>query len=344
MGASGYNRRQMAYTAAAMFGGAAFVGFVEQALPGGQTFTPGPALATLPFIILLLAFGQKLPVWALAMLGPVGAAMIAVAIATTPQPGDGAVFYAWPVLWCAYFFGWRGSVLIIVWLGIVHGLAVASLPGDASTVDRWMDVMVTMSIVAVVVQTLSTRNQELLAKSVAEARTDKLTGLLNRRGFEEAAPAELERARRNGDTVAVATFDIDFFKRINDDRGHERGDRVLSGLGDVFRAETRETDLVARMGGEEFTVVLASTDVEQAMAYAERVRSRFAALDVGAGAATISAGVTATDAPGGTDELLLAADSALYEAKCGGRDRVIAYESGPGAEPAGAGGAPFVRA
>ena len=317
----------MAYAAAAMFGGAAFVGLFEEALPGGQTFSVAPALATVPFIILLLTLGPKLPVTVLAGLGPIGVAMIAVAIATTPQPGDGAVFYAWPVLWCAYYFGVRGSVLIIVWLGIVHGVAVASLSGEASTVDRWLDVMVTMSIVAVVVQSLSARNRELLAKSVAEARTDKLTGLLNRRGFEERAPTELERARRNGSWIAIVSFDIDYFKRINDEWGHEKGDRVLEALGDVFRAETRETDLAVRMGGEEFLAVLAGTDLDEAMDYARRVRSRFAAIDVGTGAATISAGITATQAPNGTDEVLLAADSALYEAKCAGRDRAIAHET-----------------
>ena len=327
MGPGGYNRKQMAYAAAAMFGGAAFLGLFEQALPGGQTFSPGPALATLPFVIMLLTLGPRLPVGALALVGPIGAALIAVAIATTPQPGDGAVLYAWPVLWCAYFFGARGSVLIIAWLGLVHGLAVVSLSGDASTIDRWLDVMVSMSIVAAVVQALSTRNRELLDRSVAEARTDKLTGLLNRRGFEERAPAQLERARRGGEPISVATFDIDYFKRINDEWGHERGDRVLTALGDVFRAETREVDLVARMGGEEFTAVLARADIDKAMAYAERVRARFAKIDIGTGPLTISAGVTSTRAPDGTDELLLAADSALYEAKCSGRDRAVGHET-----------------
>ena len=119
------------------------------------------------------------------------------------------------------------------------------------------------------------------------------------------------------------SFDIDYFKRINDEWGHEIGDRVLAALGEIFRAETRTTELTARMGGEEFTTVLSVESAEEAMAYAERVRAAFAAMDVGAGHATISAGITTAVAPESVDPLLLAADSALYAAKCAGRDRAI---------------------
>ena len=177
MPARDHNRKQMAYSAAAMFGGAAFVGIGEQLISGGQTFSVVPGLAALAFVLGLLVAGPRLPLPVLAAIGPIGAALIAVAIATTPEPGDGAVFYAWPVLWTAYFFGLRGSILIIAWIGVVHGIAVLSLTGEASTIDRWLDVMISMTIVAAVVQTLSRRNQELLADSLEEARTDTLTGL-----------------------------------------------------------------------------------------------------------------------------------------------------------------------
>jgi diguanylate cyclase (GGDEF)-like protein len=183
--------------------------------------------------------------------------------------------------------------------------------------------MVSMSIVAAVTETLSQRNRQLLDRLVRDARTDQLTGLLNRRGFDELVPHELAGARRNGSCVGVVTFDIDHFKRINDRHGHDVGDQVLVALAGVFRAETRASDVIARMGGEEFTAVLTIDDLAAANEYAERVRAAFAAVDVGAGPATISAGIAGATEPGTAEELLLAADAALYQAKLAGRDRVV---------------------
>jgi diguanylate cyclase (GGDEF)-like protein len=165
---------------------------------------------------------------------------------------------------------------------------------------------------------------------VHDARTDQLTGLLNRRGFDELVPHELARARRESSCVGVVTFDIDHFKRINDEWGHEAGDRVLAALADVFRAETRSNDVVARMGGEEFTAVLEVEGIEGAVEFAERVRAAFAGVDVGVGHATISAGITAARQPGAANDLLLAADAALYQAKVAGRDRAIVSDSASG--------------
>ena len=112
-----------------------------------------------------------------------------------------------------------------------------------------------------------------MARLEAEARIDKLTGVLNRRGFDERAQLELERARREGRSVGAVSFDIDYFKRVNDEWGHEVGDRVLVRLGAVLRAQTRGADVVGRMGGEEFVILLPGTDVAQAEAWAATARS-----------------------------------------------------------------------
>ena len=312
----------MAFTAAAMYGGATMLGIVEQLIPGGQNFSIAPGLGALCLVLVLITAGPRLPVWVLASFGPIGAALIAAAISTTAQPGDAAVLYAWPVLWCSYFFGLRGAILIIAWVGIVHGISVLTLEGGAQTVDRWLDVVVSMSIVAAVVQFLSTRNRELLGELVKEARTDKLTGLLNRRGFDELVPHV--RARRDG-RIGVVTFDIDFFKRINDRWGHDVGDRVLVALAEVFQAETRGGDLVARMGGEEFTAVLSIDEADDALEYAERVRAAFAAIEIGIDSATISAGIATAPEPCSPRELMRAADEALYVAKSAGRDRAVVH-------------------
>ena len=175
---------------------------------------------------------------------------------------------------------------------------------------------------------LSLNNRQLLGRLAAEARVDQLTGVLNRRGFEEHAEVELERAGREGYYLGAATFDIDYFKRVNDEWGHETGDRVLECLGTVLSAETRAPDVVARLGGEEFVALLARADHRQTRAYAERVRRAFAtAADLDLPPVTVSAGVTAALAPGSVEELVRAADSALYAAKRGGRNRTVVHET-----------------
>ena len=317
-------RRQMAYTAAAMYGGAAVVSLVEGLIPGGPSFSLVPGFVALVAVSSLVVVGPRLPLFALAALGPLGAAMIAIAIGSTVGPNDGAVLFIWPVLWTTYFFGRKGAIGIVLWVGLVDALAQIAMPAGVGHADRWFDVMVGMAVVAAVVHWLTNRNEELVGRLATEARTDKLTGLLNRRGFEERVEVELARARRENASIGVASFDIDHFKGINDEWGHEVGDRVLAGLGDVFRAQTRDTDVVARMGGEEFLVLLVASDSEHAGALAERVRAAFATeLDPDLPHVTISAGVTTAPAPATIEPLIQIADSALYKAKAAGRNRTI---------------------
>jgi diguanylate cyclase (GGDEF)-like protein len=315
----------MANTAAAMYGGAVIVNLVEGAVPGGPELSLLPGFAALVAVGVLLAAGPRLPRPALFALGPIGAALIAYALATTPPTEtDGALLYVWPVLWVTYFFGRRGAIFIVAWVALVQAVAVLAM--DHRVFDRWMDVVVSVAVVAVVVHSLVQRNNRLVARLAAEARVDKLTGVLNRRGFEERAEVELERARREGAWLAAATFDIDYFKRVNDEWGHEVGDHVLERLGAVLRDESRGADVVARLGGEEFATLLPGADAAEAIGYAERVRDAFAAdagLDLPR--ATVSAGVSAALAPSGIDELLQPADSALYAAKRAGRDRALVF-------------------
>jgi diguanylate cyclase (GGDEF)-like protein len=333
-------KRLMVRTAAGIYGGAAFVGLLEDLLPGGPSFSIIPAAASVGFVALLLAFGPRLPVSVLAALGPVGAGLIAYALATTDGPGDAAVLYMWPVLWVAYFFGRTGSVVIVACIGVAHGFALASMPDDVGNLDRWLDVMVSVSVVAAVVHILSANNRTLLAQLADEARVDQLTGVLNRRGFEERLPVEFDRARRDRTSVGVVSFDIDHFKRVNDEWGHETGDRVLAHLGSVLRAHTRSADVVARTGGEEFVTVLSGSDAAAAGRYAERVRAAFSAPnDLGLPSVTVSAGVATAVAPDHAGSLLHQSDTALYAAKRAGRDRTVVHgrprSAGPGRTTSG---------
>lgn len=317
----------MAYTAAAMYGAGAFDGLISSLIPGDPRSPISTVLVALLIATLLLAAGPRLPRWGLALLGPIGVAAVAYGMGTSAGPGDGAVLYVWPVLWTAFFFGRRGAVSIVTCVGVAHGLALLSLPAASSFFGRWIDVMVSVSVVAAVVQILARRIEGLLARLAGEARTDALTGLLNRRGFEERASLELAHARRGGRSIAVTAFDIDYFKHVNDEWGHEAGDLVLARMGAVLTAHSRDVDSAARFGGDEFVVLLPGSDRTDADAFTRRIRLALAAGDAsGLPAVCVSAGVAVAVAPRNVETLLHGADSALYAAKRGGRDRTVIFE------------------
>ena len=181
------------------------------------------------------------------------------------------------MLWSTFFFGCRGAITIVACVGVAHALTLLVLPEASSYPGRWVDVMVSVSVVSAVVLALASRNDVLLSQLDDEARTDALTGLLNRRGFDERAALELARARREHSSIAIAVLDLDYFKRINDEWGHEIGDRVLAHVGALIAAQSRGIDVTARLGGEEFVVLLPGCDNAEAAAYTERVRVALAA-------------------------------------------------------------------
>ncbi len=158
-----------------------------------------------------------------------------------------------------------------------------------------------------------------------QALTDALTGLYNRRHFENTLRAALEDGRRHGEPTSVAFFDIDAFKSINDRFGHASGDDALRAFALALRAHTRAGDIPCRTGGEEFCVVLPRTDLAQATALAHRVNRAIREAHLGPSRdMTVSAGVaTTTGSDDDLDQLMLAADDALLQAKRSGRDRVL---------------------
>jgi diguanylate cyclase (GGDEF)-like protein len=165
------------------------------------------------------------------------------------------------------------------------------------------------------------------AQLTAAARTDVKTGLLNATAWQREADAEIARALRHGESVAVLLADVDHFKEINDTHGHLIGDDMLRALASELRQQVRETDIVGRFGGEEFVILLPHTSPTEACGIAERLRRGAAAVAVltgdGSVRVTISIGVAALYQHGrDLFELLTAADLALYRAKHTGRDRV----------------------
>jgi diguanylate cyclase (GGDEF)-like protein/PAS domain S-box-containing protein len=159
--------------------------------------------------------------------------------------------------------------------------------------------------------------EELLARVEAMARTDVLTGLPNRRAWDDELHRELSRAKRQGHPLAVVMLDLDRFKAFNDANGHQGGDRLLSEIGAAWRTHLRVSDLVARYGGEEFAALLPACPPDEAIAAIERLR---VVIPEGQ---TCSAGIAYWDGEESAEALIGRADTALYDAKRAGRDRVI---------------------
>lgn len=160
-----------------------------------------------------------------------------------------------------------------------------------------------------------------------EAREDALTGLANRRAFDEALGEAFARMRRLGESVLLFMLDIDHFKRVNDTHGHAAGDEVLRTIGRTIASGVREVDKAFRIGGEEFAVLVIGTDVPGAQVVAERLRAAIAARPVATERAavpvTTSIGIALADSTMQPAQLLEAADAALYAAKSTGRNRVV---------------------
>jgi len=173
---------------------------------------------------------------------------------------------------------------------------------------------------------------EGLAQDMSQlAITDPLTHIMNRRGITVGLLDAMAQAERYGNPLSVGMCDLDHFKEINDEHGHEAGDKVLAGAAGVLADTLRMPDKVGRYGGEEFLIILPQTTLAHGRKIAERIRSAIggARFDIGKHKLklTISIGMTQFRKGEDLEQLLSRADQALYAAKEGGRDRVIAQKS-----------------
>ncbi|MBI2073788.1 MAG: diguanylate cyclase [Gemmatimonadetes bacterium] len=242
-----------------------------------------------------------------------------------------------PAFLLAYYRGLRG-----VALALAAGMAVLSLTQvsvlalgvsgpDWKLLLTFVTAYVAICLALGVVAELLHRERRA-AESLA--LIDGLTGLPNRRHADMALDAQFAAAVR-GRRLVVVVFDLDRFKRINDQHGHDAGDAALRGFAEVLRRNTRRMDLTARFGGEEFISILGDCELSEALRFAERVRDETRRVTTPAGALTVSAGVARFDQGMGTHEVLVAAaDRALYAAKEGGRDRTVVAEQHAGGRPA----------
>lgn len=225
-----------------------------------------------------------------------------IAVSTTPT---GIVVTATSYLWIAVFtaaFHERTAVLAhlgTIGVGLAYGLWVA---GAVAPVHTWFFLMATTTCVAWVL------NQKVgLLRQ--EATTDALTGALSRRAFRVTAEVEMARAARTGQELTLVLLDVDHFKQVNDEHGHAAGDAVLTGLTRSWQASLRAGEVVGRFGGDEFTVLLPSTDAFQAGRLVDRMRRESTGCSWSAGVAPWRGQ--------DFDAWLTSADRALYAAKSG---------------------------
>lgn len=236
----------------------------------------------------------------------------------------------------------RAAIVVLVSFSVFIGLRIpfaGYLPfpmGSGPMSSTWLgffNLVVLAHVGAFAFLMVSLTKERREAEQRNFAMLDPLTGLMNRRAF--MAAVERAARRRRGyahESVALLVLDLDSFKQVNDQFGHEVGDRVLVAFAQIAEAVTRPTDQLYRMGGEEFCFILPDTNLQGAIAAAERVRQTFAlnsvdarGVDVGT---TVSIGVAAADDAGvGLDVLLEAADAAVYEAKGRGRNQVVVADA-----------------
>jgi diguanylate cyclase (GGDEF)-like protein/PAS domain S-box-containing protein len=156
------------------------------------------------------------------------------------------------------------------------------------------------------------------------AATDSLTGVANRRRFDQTLRSEAERCLRSGGPLTLLMLDIDHFKSVNDTYGHPAGDAMLQAVASECRSAVRDIDLVARIGGEEFGILLVNVDLAEGERVAERIRKLIEALqlDVGERSLSCTASIGLAGFTGSALDLMTQADAALYRAKEGGRNQV----------------------
>ena len=235
------------------------------------------------------------------------------------------LLYLLPIWFAAWFLGAAG--------GLAIALASAIAWWAAGVATRWyygprlavqiFNVAAQLALFAAVAVVLANLRQRGNRAS-AFARTDSLTGLLNRRGFLEVARREIARSARSGRPLTVALVDVDGFKEVNDARGQDAGDHLLGGMGTALRSAMRAVDVSARLGGDEFAILLPDADLSSIESVLDRLRLVLmqAAAEKGAPVTVSLGAATFQRPPASLDEMLRAAGRMLEDAKANGRNGV----------------------
>jgi diguanylate cyclase (GGDEF)-like protein len=261
--------------------------------------------------------------------------IIAGSVAITGGPRTTTMaWFAIPIVTLSARFSTRG-----IGIGVAVTLALQAAVAfgvDAAAVIDNPPLLIAPAAAVIAVAILSTALMRSDREHRSEAVIDQLTGMLNRKALAPRANELNQQSAVSGEPIGLILGDLDHFKRVNDTQGHASGDAVLTDVAYVLRKELRAFDLVYRLGGEEFLVLLPGAELPQAQAVAEILREAVAREPLGGETMTMSFGVAASHR-GATFEyetVFAAADLALYEAKRTGRDRVCAADSAAGLIPA----------
>jgi diguanylate cyclase (GGDEF)-like protein/putative nucleotidyltransferase with HDIG domain len=277
---------------------------------------------------ILYTRAASLPPWTLQMTLAWGSTLITgVAYFSGEAPSPLVFFYLWVFLYASYFFSHRQTAVQILYVGVAYGVLLATTAPTSAIPAWWLVGMGTLLVGAMVIMAMRARVELLITRLFDAARTDALTKLSNRRGFREQLDLELERARRHGSEMTVLLGDLDDFKDVNDLRGRNVGDLALQRTARLVAAGKRSIDTAARVGGEQFALILPDIGRVAGFTLAEKLRielrEEFAKDPT---PLTISFGLSVYPEHGETAASLIhAADQALYAAKEGGRNRTVQH-------------------
>ncbi|HEY1834881.1 MAG TPA: GGDEF domain-containing protein, partial [Solirubrobacteraceae bacterium] len=284
------------------------------------------AVASAFFLALLIAFKDRLPDVFYELVLVVCTGLITLTIGLNPRHTGNEAYYLLIVLYSSYFFTRPRAVFQIALVIAAYGVVTFLRVHNGSAGPRWLNLSGVLAVVSGVVMMLRSRMEELIDSLNEAALTDPLTGLLNRRAFEMRIHEEAARSARQSTPLSMLALDIDHFKRVNDCFGHPTGDVALASIGRVIEQTAREIDVVARVGGEEFSVLLVDADLGAAAIVAERIRKAVETTSHGdIGELTISIGVACLSLEAEAPAVMLQrdADRVLYVAKDTGRNRVV---------------------
>jgi diguanylate cyclase (GGDEF)-like protein/putative nucleotidyltransferase with HDIG domain len=314
-------------------GGAAF-SLLMLIAPHPSTFKV-PDLLALPagaaaVGIFLLANDKRLPGAALDLAAAFGVLMASLVLLWTPNGGHQpyAQFYNWVILISFYVLPWRRAAIQIALVGAGYGTYLLQTnAGLEAGVQRWLMMIGTVTVAGVIVALLKHRIERLGRDLVDTIKRDATTGFLNGPGFEELLDRELERAQRSESRLSVIVCDLDHFQKLNEALGRRGADDRIRAVADVLDATKRRIDVVARLSGQVFGVLLPDTDEHGAYVLSDRlrraIRDHFAD---DANPITASFGVVSFPKHGSSfEELYGAATQAVYAAKELGRDRSVIY-------------------
>jgi len=312
------SRAEMARSLGLLFAAGATLALASVVLPHWRHDNVGGVAVTgalgYPAAALLFVAGGRLPRWSLHALLAASTATVSVgayfagagAASTTA-----AMLYVWGAVYAFYFFERPAALAHLAWVGVAYAVLLG-VQGDHAAPAQWAFVLGTSVVVGAMVGSL-------VAKVRAVAGSDPLTGLANRRAWQEALGRECARATRLATPLCVGLLDLDGFKRVNDEEGHQAGDRILKELAAEWSGALRANDILARYGGDEFALIFPDCQPPQAVQIVGRLRAATPEHSFSVGVAPLSPGRSAED-------LVADADVALYEAKRGGGSRAVAEE------------------